>query len=358
MSKKLKIGIIGSGMIAETCHIPAYQSFFNLCEVVVVCDIVQERAKEIARMFNIPKFTTDYKEILSDKTIDAVSVATPNIFHKQHTVDALSAGKHVLCEKPLAMNAKEAREMCLAARKANKILQVGLQQRFIGSVAFMKHFIDKGHMGKIYYAHAQALRRRGVPTWGVFMDKKKQGGGPLIDIGVHILDVTLYLMGYPKPVSASGKTWDMLGKTPNLYNRWGTYDRKKFTVEDFAVGLIRFEDDSAVLLESSFMGNLKGDPFLTHLYGEKAGAVVSGFGKDLVEIYTERDQQLFNMVPENIPDTGSPYRAEVHAFLDAILHKKPSLVPGEHGLVLNAIFDALYKSAETGKEERVEELLD
>jgi predicted dehydrogenase len=354
MSKKLKIGIIGSGGIAQGCHMPGYQSIPDLCEMVAVCDVDPEIAKTAADKFEITKTYYDYKQLLEDPEIDAVSIATPNKYHLQPTIDALRAGKHVLCEKPLAMNADEAREMCRAAKETGKILQVALQQRFSGPMRFMKDYIDAGHMGDIYYARAWALRRRGVPGWGVFIDKEKQGGGPLIDIGVHILDMTLHLMGYPKPVSASGKTWDMLGKNPDLHNNWGDYDRSKFTVEDFAVGFIRFDNGSVVTLESSFMANIEGDPFRTQLMGTKAGATVKISGDDAVRIYTESDKQVYDIIPINVPRVESPHTAEVQAFVIAILDGKPSPVPGEQGLILNAIFDALYKSSETGKEETVD----
>lgn len=354
MSKKLKIGIIGNGFISQL-HMKAYASMPDLCEPVAFCDIVPERSAAASKDFGPGKTYLDYRDLLKDKEIDAVSVCTPNRVHVEPTVMALSAGKHVLCEKPLGMNAAECKRMCAAARKSGKILQVGLQNRWTAPGRFMKQYIDAGNMGDIYYARAQALRRRGVPGWGVFIDKVQQGGGPLIDIGVHILDFTLYLMGYPKPVSASGKTWDMLGKNPNLWNGLGDYDRGKFTVEDFAVGLIKFENDVVVTLESSFMGNMDGDPFQTQLYGTKAGAMIKVYAeKDAIEIYTDENKQLFNLKPANVPHVESSHADEVVAFVDAIVHKKPSPVPGEQGLVLNAVFDALYKSSETGKEQPVD----
>jgi predicted dehydrogenase len=351
--KKLKIGLIGAGFIARDAHMPGYASVSDLCEMVHVCDIVEEKAKYAADNFGFTKITTDYRDVINDPEIDAISVATPNIWHCQHTVEALRAGKHVLCEKPLAMNATEAREMCRAAKESGKILQVGLQNRFTGAGIFMRDYIDSGAMGDIYFARAQALRRRGVPGWGVFIEKDKQGGGPLIDIGVHILDFTLYFMGYPKPVSVFGKTWDMLGKNPDLYNAWGDYDRSKFTVEDFAVGMIKFDNGAVVSLESSFMGNMNGDPFETQLYGTKSGAIVRPFGEDPVNIFTEHSKQLFNLQPINVPKVKSPHVAEVQAFVKAIINGDPSPVPGENGLILNAIFDAIYKSSVTGKEEPV-----
>ncbi|HMS55177.1 MAG TPA: Gfo/Idh/MocA family oxidoreductase [Fimbriimonadaceae bacterium] len=354
MAKKLKVGIVGSGGIAVGCHMPGYASMPDLCEIVSVCDVNEEAAKAAAEKFSVGSVTTSYHDVLNNPEIDAVSITTPNALHFQPTVDALRAGKHVLCEKPLAMNASEAKEMCKVAKESGKILQVALQMRFSGPLKFAKEFIDAGHMGQIYYAKAQALRRRGVPSWGVFIDKDKQGGGPLIDIGVHILDATLFLMGYPKPVSVFGQTWDHLGKNPALFNNWGDYDRSKFTVEDFAAALIKFEDGSAVTLESSFMGNMDGDPFQTQVYGTKAGAIVKGWGDDAVRIFTEQDRQLFNLTPVNVPKVESSHIAEVQAFVHAILEGAPSPVPGENGLTLNAIFDAIYKSSITGREEMVD----
>jgi predicted dehydrogenase len=355
MAKKLKIGLIGTGGIAQACHIPGYKSMPDDCEVVWACDANEEVAKKVAAEHGIANVTTDYKDVLADASVDAVSVTTPNKFHKQPTVDSLTAGKHVLCEKPLAMNGAEAREMCKAARDSGKILQVALQQRFSGAGQFMQKFIADGGMGDIYYARAQALRRRGVPAWGVFIDKEQQGGGPLIDIGVHILDFTLTMMGYPKPVSASGMTWDALGKNPELYNMWGDYDRTKFTVEDMAVGFIRFENGALVVLESSFMSNLDGNPYGTQLFGTKAGAKIY-FDQTFkgLEIYTEHHGQLFNMTPINVPDVKAPHTEEIVAFVRAIQSNGPSPVPGEQGLILNAIFDALYKSAVTGAEEKID----
>jgi predicted dehydrogenase len=352
--KKLKVGLIGTGGIARSSHIPGFLSIPDECELVWVCDVNPEALSAAKALVPWARASHDYHDVLNDPEIDAVSVTTPNAFHKQPTIDALAAGKHVLCEKPLALNATEAREMCLAARRAGKILMVALQLRFAGPALFMRRYIDSGRMGEIYYARAQALRRRGVPGWGVFIDKEKQGGGPLIDIGAHILDLTLFLMGHPKPLTASGGAWDKLGKDPNIVNPWGEYDRSKFTVEDTAVGLVRFENGAVVVIETSFMANIKDEIFRTELLGTKSGALVKGWGDNPVEIYTEQDRQLFDLTPRNLPEVESAHTAEIQAFVRAVLGGEPSPVPGEHGLVLNAIFDALYLSAETGREQPVD----
>jgi predicted dehydrogenase len=161
-------------------------------------------------------------------------------------------------------------------------------------------------------------------------------------------------MGYPKPVSVFGKTWDLLGKNPALFNFWGDYDRGKYTVEDFAVGLIKFDNGASITLESSFMANMEGDPFQTQLFGTKAGAIVRAWGDEPVKIFTEQDRQMFTLAPQNVPTVESSHVAEVQAFVHAIHEGKPSPVPGENGLILNAIFDAIYRSSETGREEMVD----
>lgn len=354
MPKKLKIGIIGAGGIAGLAHLPGYAALAEDCEVVAICDLNEEAARKLADKFEVGRVMTDFRALAADPEIDAISVTTPNALHLEPTLAALAGGKHVLCEKPLGMNAAECKKMCRAAKDAGRILQVALQYRFSGFAQFMKRYIDLGEMGDIYYARAQALRRRGVPGWGVFIDREKQGGGPLIDIGVHILDLTLFLMGNPKPVSATGMTWNRLGTNPELYNAWGNYDRSKFTVEDFAVGLIKFDNGAAVSLESSFMANLEDAPMQTQLFGTKAGAVVKVAGDNLIRIFSESNQQLFDSIPQNIPKVESPYVEEVRAFVKAIQAGGPSPVPGEQGLTLNAIFDALYRSSETGHEERID----
>lgn len=353
MAERIRIGFIGAGGIALSNHMPAFQAWPDRCELTAVCDVREEMAQAAADKFSIPNVYGSYEMMLSDVELDAVVVATPNRLHVRPTLDALGKGLHVLCEKPLATSAADARAMCVLAKEAGKVLQVGLQVRFTGPARFVKQMTDGGELGFVYYARAHALRRRGVPSWGSFIDREAQGGGPLIDLGVHLLDLTLWLMGHPKPVSASGQTWNRLGTNPQLFNQFGDYDRSKFTIEDFAAGFIRFENGSAISLEASFMGNLEGNPYQTQLFGDRAGVLLKPFAADEpVKIYSERDRQLFDMTPVNVPKVDTPHVDAAAAFLDA-LAGKPCQIPGEQGLVLNAIFDALYKSAETGKEQPV-----
>ena len=237
--KKLGIGIIGSGGIAQNAHMPGYAAVPDLCKIVAVADVNADAAKVAAEKFNVKHVFSDYKKLLEMDEVDAVSVCTPNYLHHEPTIKAFQAGKHVLCEKPIAMNAREAAEMVAAGRKAKKKFMVGYNLRFAPTNQLLKKYIDAGDLGEIYFARAQALRRRGIPGWGVFIDKSKQGGGPLIDIGVHILDLTLWLLGHPKPVAASGQTYAKFGKRSDIVGFMGQWDYKNFTVEDFAIGLIR-----------------------------------------------------------------------------------------------------------------------
>ena len=200
MDKKVRIGVIGCGGIANGKHMPA-EKRNPAAEMVAFCDIIEERALKAREDFGTPECAvyTDYKQLLKDKSIDAVLVLTPNNEHCRITVDALNAGKHVLCEKPMAMNYAEAKKMLDARDKSGKILTIGYQNRFRPDSLYLKKLADDGMFGDVYYAEAIAIRRRAVPTWGVFIDKEKQGGGPLIDIGTHALDLTLFMMNNYEP---------------------------------------------------------------------------------------------------------------------------------------------------------------
>jgi predicted dehydrogenase len=260
-------------------------------------------------------------------------------------VDALKAGKHVLCEKPIAMNAREAAEMVSTARKQGKILQIGYNSRFSPSNQTLKRFIDAGEIGDIYYARAQALRVRGIPGWGVFIDKSKQGGGPLIDIGVHVLDLTLWLMGHPKPTYASGVTYQKFGKRSDVVGFMGQWDYKKFSVEDMAAGLIRFDNGATVVLEASFVANLKNEVNNVTLLGTQGGAEAYP-----LSITQEKHRSVFSFEPKIPGDRVNTHYAEMKSFVECIRDNKEPLVTGEHGLMVAQITDAIYRSAEEGRE--------
>ena len=240
--------------------------------------------------------------------------------------------------------------MCDAAKASGKQLAVGFNNRWRPEVQHVKKMVDAGEFGDIYYARAQALRRRGIPGWGVFGEKDKQGGGPLIDIGVHILDATLYLMGHPKPIAASGKTYTKFGTRKDVVGLMGQWNTETFTVEDFAVGLIRFDNDATVLLESSFCANIGPTGIFTAaLMGTRAGC-------DLLplKIYGEQGMQLYDVSPVSLPKVDSTHGHEVKLFVEAIKNNTPVVVPGEQGLAVTKILDAIYKSQETNAEVEID----
>jgi predicted dehydrogenase len=350
VAKKVRIGVIGTGGIANGAHLPGYSQIPDECEIFAICDLLPEALEKTAAKYpNVPHVVSDYKALLAMPEIDGVSVCTPNFAHHQITMDALKAGKHVLCEKPIAMNAVQGAEMVAEARKSGKILQIGYNSRFQPSNQALKRYIDAGELGDIYYARAQALRVRGIPGWGVFIDKEKQGGGPLIDIGVHMLDLTLWFMGHPKPVAASGITYQKFGTRSDVVGFMGQWDHTKFTVEDFAAALIRFDNGATVMLESSFVANLKQDTQNVTLLGTEGGA--EAYPLSLTQ---EKHRTVVSYEPK-IPGGNNlnTHYAEMKAFVECIRDGKEPLVTGEHGLMVAQIMDAIYKSSAEGKEVRI-----
>ena len=354
MTKPIGIAFIGSGGIAQNAHMPAYKKLEaeGKAKIVAVCDVNEATAKAAAAKYDVPHIFTDYSQMLEMSEVDAVDVCTPNYLHKQPVIDAFAAGKHVICEKPLAINGTEGAEMVVAGHKAGKQFQVALNVRFGSAPQAVKRFIDAGKIGEIYYARAHALRRRGVPSWGVFTQKDKQGGGPLIDIGVHILDLTLWLMGYPKPVATVGQAYTKFGTREGVFNTFGPFDHTNYTVEDFAAGFVRFENGATLTLESSFIANLERDEMNTHVFGTEGGAFLNPFDASQSRIFREEAGTLTDTSLAMLPQVNS-HEGEIRAFVQALLDGTPVQVPGEQGLMVTRILDALYESSETGKEVRM-----
>ena len=246
---KVRIGVIGCGGIANGKHMPA-EKRNPAAEMVAFCDLIEKRAVKARADYGKPedKVYTDYRELLKDKSIDAVLVLTPNCSHCEITVAALEAGKHVMCEKPMAMNYEEAKKMLAARDKAGKVLTIGYQNRYRKDSIYLKQQAEAGMFGDVYYAEAIAIRRRAVPTWGVFIDKEKQGGGPLIDIGTHALDLTLFMMNNYEPAFCVGKTFHKLNNQRNTGNAWGDWDTEKFTAEDSAFGFVVMKNGALINL--------------------------------------------------------------------------------------------------------------
>ena len=345
----LGIGIIGSGGIARGVHIPGYQKLAN-AEVLAVSDPFEAAREGAAKQFGIEDAYEDFNEMLKRDDIHAVSVTTPNFLHAEATIAALEAGKHVLCEKPLAMNATEGQAMVDAARRTGNKLMCGFHFRFTPEIQTLKRFADAGEFGNMYYARTQALRRRGIPGWGLFISKEKNGGGPLIDIGVHMLDSTMHVLGFPKPIAVSGQTYQMFGKRKDVLGLMGQWDYKNFTVEDFAVAQIRFDNGSTLTLESSFVANQEErDKMTFQILGDKGGAQYNP-----LKMYTERNKTLLDITPAYLPSGVQAHHEEIKSFVQSVIDDTPVYTPGEEALEITRIIDAIYESSEAGREIRLD----
>ncbi len=352
---KLKAGIIGCGGIANGKEMPAIKQT-GLVEMVAFCDIIPERAEKAVKDFGseASKSYADYRELLKDESIDIVYVCTPNRSHSEITVAALNAGKHVMCEKPMAINTAEAKKMVDAAKANNKILNIGYQNRYRSDSRYLKEECKNGTLGDIYFAKARAIRRRAVPTWGVFLNEYEQGGGPLIDIGTHALDLTLWMMDNYKPKYAVGTVYHKLNNQSNTGNAWGDWKREEFTVEDSAFGFVVMENGATIMLESSWaLNSLENLEAATLLCGTEAGADMF----DGLRINGVRNGRQYVTKPDFNAGSvaffeGASDKAEVNeqwVFLNAVLGKGELTVKPEQALVVTQILEAIYESAKTGK---------
>ncbi|AOV08640.1 Gfo/Idh/MocA family protein [Sporosarcina ureilytica] len=341
--KRLRVGIIGAGLIAKDVHIPHYLGQGDRVEVVAIADVNEARAAEVAEVFGIPKTYRSYQEMFAQVKLDAVSICIPNKFHKEATIAALEAGCHVLCEKPPAMTVKEAKQMAETAKQTGKILTFGFHYRYQSDVEIAKSFIDAGEMGEIYAARVQAIRRRGIPGWGVFTNKELQGGGPLIDIGIHMLDAALYLMDYPEPAVVLGQTHQRIGNKKGV-GLFGDWDYENYSIEDMAVGMITFKNGASIIVESAFAANVEKDETMqVSLMGDEGGADIFP-----LKFYKEKHGTLVDITPAYAPEVNGHQR-EISQFVEGCLGGKLPYSTPEQGVIIQKIVNALYDSAETGK---------
>ena len=355
MEKKLKVGIIGCGGIANGKHMPSLTKV-SQCEMVAFCDIIVDRAEAAAKKFGTPdaKVYEDYKELLKDESIDVVHVCTPNRSHSFITVDALEAGKHVMCEKPMAINSVEAKKMLDAAERTGKKLTIGYQNRFRDDSLYLKAEADADTLGDVYYAKATAIRRRAVPNWGVFLDEYEQGGGPLIDIGTHALDLTLWTMDNYKPKYCVGTTYHKLNKDTNQGNAWANWDPEKFTVEDSAFGFIVMENGATIVLESAWaLNTLDYREAVTSVCGTLAGADMI----DGLRINGIRQNRPYTFTPKfsssgvafNDGKVGeSAADREERLWIEAVRNDTEPMTKPEQAYVVTQILEGIYTSAKTG----------
>ncbi len=342
--RKLRIGIIGSGGIAGTQV--DYLKKFNDADVVAACDVDPARLAKFGEKYGVKGLYDSWKPMIEGARLDAVSVCTPNGLHCQPTVDALNAGCHVLVEKPLAMNAREGEKMLAAAKKNRRHLMIAFQHRFDGRSKVIRRAFDEGVFGKVLFVRVQALRRRGIPNWGVFGRKDLQGGGPMIDIGVHALEMAHYAIGTPEPVAATGQTWTYLGnKSSNTMCMWPNWNYKTYTVEDLAIGHIRMKTGAVIHVEASFAAHIEKDVWNFQIMGEKGGAVY-----EPTAIFQDQAGLMLNSTPGFIPKVDK-FEYKMRNFVDVCLYNKPCEAPAEHGLMVQKMLDGIYASAEKGGRE-------
>lgn len=352
--KKLRVGVVGCGGIANAKHLPAMKKNGNF-EIVAFCDLIEEKALKAKEEYGTEDalVCTDYKEVLK-QDVEAVYVLTPNSAHAPISIAALDAGKHVMCEKPMAKTYAEAKAMVEAAERSGKILTIGYQSRYRADSAYLKRACENGDLGEIYYAKAHAVRRRAVPTWGVFLDAEKQGGGPLIDIGTHALDLTLWMMDNYEPEMVVGSVYRKLADQKETGNAWGDWDPNIFTVEDSAFGFIRMKNGATINLESSWaLNSLDVKEAKTTLCGTKAGADMNNglrinrvtYGRQCVEEpnLTAGGVAFFDGSAESCEDV------EQRVFYNAVVNGEPLVVEPRQAMVVTQILEAIYESGKSGK---------
>ena len=354
---KMRVGVIGCG--AGVFHLEGYAEEPR-AEVVALAGLDTARCQELAGRFDIPHTYGDYRELLAHPDIDAVSVVVPNHLHLPVTLAAVEAGKHVLVEKPLARNAEEGAQMVEAARAAGKVLAIAFNRRHRHDVMLVRQHIARGGLGRVYYAKAFWLRRAGIPGLGTwFTSKEGAGGGPLIDLGVHVLDMALYLMGNPKVATVSAATYAELG--PQGKGNWpgGRFRQAgdgKYEVEDLAAAFLRMEDGATLHLETSWAAYTgHGDDFGVTLFGSQGGAEINV--QDYAQTGTLRTFGDF----EGVATDAAPrlqkrhgHAEIIHKFADSVLDGAPPDPSGEEGLDRVRLIDAIYRSAELGREVAVD----
>ncbi|MFE5323653.1 Gfo/Idh/MocA family protein [Paenibacillus sp. NPDC056579] len=352
---KLNIGIIGAGSISEL-HLQAYQKMGQAVQIYAICDLNLARAQEKADKYGATQVYDDYHKLLADPAIDAVSICTWNNTHAEISIAAVKAGKHVLVEKPLCRTVEEALEVQKAVRESGKVLQVGFVRRYDNNAQLMKRFIDNGELGDIYYAKASCIRRLGNPG-GWFADKERSGGGPLIDIGVHVIDICWYLMGRPKVVSVTGNTYRKLGNRGHVQNlsfyKAADYDASQNTVEDMANALVRFENGASLMIDVSFTLHAKQDETTVKLFGDKGGLEL----EPAMALVSEKHDTILNITPQTDQkglNVTVAFQNEIRFFIDSCNTGKEPVSPVEDGVELMKILCGIYESAETGREVRYE----
>jgi len=353
-SNSIRAGVIGAGMVPVRAHIPAYQRLPNV-EVVAICDIKRERAESVAAQAGIPHVYADYKRMLSQENLDVVSICTPNAFHAEMSIAALDAGVNVLCEKPMALTYADAQAMIAAARKARKQLTIAFTNRPRPEMQMLRRYSESGKFGEIYYTKANYWRRSGIPGYGSwFTNRDLAGGGAMMDIGVHYLDLALWIMGHPKPVAVTAASYAKFGPRGIGLGGWGRDilpPPQRCDVDDLVTTNVRFENGASLILEASWAAYMKASERLQVL-GTEMGAdfypVMYGTDHPL-RLYGDLDGQPAETIPDLARRPGVGGHAAIIEQWLAHLDDEEAPIPAWQGAATIQIIEAAYKSAESGQ---------
>jgi predicted dehydrogenase len=359
---KLKVAVIGTGMIANYAHIPAWKALADDVEVVGVADILEERAVLTAKHYDVPRAYGDWRKMLDEVKPDLVSVCTPNVYHKAPTIGALKAGAHVCCEKPITISTADAEEMYDVAEAAGRELFITQTIRFTNSAFAAKEFADAGKLGEMYYAETAMYRRRGIPKWGVFHMKEHNAGGPVYDLGVHLLDLLNWVMGNPKITAVSGMTYTKFGNidenlatsladsgAPSGVITPRPYDYREFDVEDFAACIFRLEGGGTIVLRTSWAANVPDNVNNTFILGTKAGLQLQPEFKLIANI--DRYQADIGLrIPSDLKVEFSGHFECLSHAVRVVRGEEEKIVKREEVINVMRALEALYKSAEECRE--------
>jgi predicted dehydrogenase len=355
MDGTLRAGIIGAGFITVRGHVPGYRAAGGV-EIIALCDLNEQRAQTVAQEIGIPHVYTDYREMLATEKLDIVSVCSPNAFHAQMTIDALTAGAHVLCEKPMALTYADACSMIDAARRSRRVLTVGFHNRYRPEMVAAKAIVGKGGLGEIYYVRASMLRRRGIPGYGSwFTNKELAGGGALMDIGCHITDLALWLMGHPKPTTVVGSIYAHFGPRGKGLGTWGSDHYPlgaRFDVDDLATALVRFENGATLGIEASWAGH-GTDGQRLQLFGTEGGIEYNDklFGAESPLRFFSEDGGELREEPIDVPkESRTAYESEVSDWVRRLREGQPPVTTPEEAAMAVMIIESVYRSAATGRE--------
>ena len=348
--RNLRVGIIGTGSIATEEHIPGWLAVRNAKIVAIAdsSDLAQAAAKKLLQ--DDVRVVSDYRLLLDDPQIDVFDVCVPSALHAEISIAALKAGKHVLCEKPMATSREDAERILVARDKTGLQYMTALHMRVDPSIVTLRSALEGIPLGHVYYARAQWLRRRRLPGRKGFTTRALSGGGPSFDLGVHMFDLAWWMMHCPRPVRVSGTLSNRLARRTDLGSEWGEWDPATIDVEDFAAGWIRFENGAVLSLETSWLLFDGADErWRIQLYGDRAGALWPE-----CRIFGETDRRPWDIQVPRVKSHAHVQRTLIQRFAELVRGESPAVIPAEQSATSVAVLEGLHRSAERECEVAIE----